>query len=77
MAEKWPSLVSEMLKTSKTAFRSQAMSKKRQKEAVARKRNAENGKNSVSLVSEEQKTVKAARRLCFFLKRLTFKIKKQ
>ena len=71
------SLASEMQKTRKTAFRLQATDKKQRKLAFARKRNAKNGKNSVSLVSEEQKTVKTARRLCFFLKRLTFKIKKQ
>ena len=43
----------------------------------ARKRNEENSKNSVSLASDGQKLSKTARRLCFFLKRLTFKIKKQ
>ena len=47
--------MSEERKTVKTGFRSQAKSKKWEKLLVARKRNAENAKNSVSLVSEEQK----------------------
>ena len=37
------------------------------KTAVAHERNAENAKNSVSLASDERKTLKTARRLCFFI----------
>ena len=62
------SLASEMQKTRKTTFRLQATSEKRGKQPVARERNAKNGKNSVSLASDEQKTMKTACRLCFFNK---------
>lgn len=44
-----------MQKMRKTAFRLQATSEKRWKWPVARERNAENAKNSVSLTSDEQK----------------------
>ncbi|WP_315562709.1 hypothetical protein, partial [Segatella oris] len=54
------SLVSEMQKMRKTAFRLQATSEKRGKWPVARERNAENAKNSVSLASDERKTGKVA-----------------
>ena len=46
----------------KTAFRLQATSGKHRKLFIARERNAENEKNSVSFVSDERKTMKTAHR---------------
>ena len=59
--------MSEMQKTPKTAFRLQATSKKRRKQSVARGFSSKIVKNSVSLASDERKTMKTARRSCFFI----------
>ena len=60
--------MSEMQKTPKTAFRLQAMSEKREKQPVACVFSSKIAKNSVSLASDERKTMKTARRSCFFIK---------
>ena len=59
--------MSEMQKTPKTAFRLQATDEKRRKQPVARVFSSKITKNSVSLASDERKTMKTARRLCFFI----------
>ena len=59
--------MSEMQKTQKTAFRLRAMSEKRRKQPVACVFSSKIAKNSVSLVSDERKTRKTARRSCFFI----------
>ena len=54
--------MSEMQKTQKTAFRLQATSEKRRKQSVARVLSSKIAKNSISLASDERKTLKTARR---------------
>ena len=56
------SLVSEMQKTPKITFRLQATSEKRRKQAFACGFSSKIAKNSVSLASDRQKTLKTVRR---------------
>ena len=59
-SEKWLSQHWENQKTPQAAFPTPWKAKKCRKSFVARERNAEIAKNSISLVSDEQKTLKTA-----------------
>ena len=68
--ENSPSLVFFHRKLPKTAFRLQATSEKRGKQSVARGFSSKIAKNSISLASDERKTMKTVRRSCFFHRKL-------
>ena len=59
-SEKWLSQTWENQKMPQAAFSTPWKAKKRRKSFVARERNAEIAKNSVSLASDERKTLKTA-----------------
>ena len=59
-SEKWLSQIWENQKMPQAAFSTPWKAKKRRKSFVARERNAEIAKNSVSLASDERKTLKTA-----------------
>ena len=59
-SEKWLSQTWENQKMPQAAFPTPWKAKKRRKSFVARERNAEIAKNSVSLASDERKTLKTA-----------------